>query len=229
MGNKSGHKQTQWVNPASWKDGYRDAQRTFLRDNRKTSLTRLKKMGVLDLPRSSCILDFGCGDGNLIRLLQDEGFRNVTGIEPDRTLLYDTDLTGKVIVGSAPELPFCGETFDAIISNAVLHHLPDEAALIASVKDFFRILRDGGLFCYTEPANTLARSILTPLLLSPVGLLTDFSRKKRLMILSEIETMNRWIRIERRFPDLITAQAGFRITHLERHALKTFLRAAKVR
>ena len=215
------------LNTPSWRKGYRGGRRALLADNAKTTRMRLEKMGMLNLSRSARILDFGCGDGNLIRFLEEQGFENVVGVEPDEELVRESALAGRVIAARGPGLPFEESTFDAIVSMAVLHHLPDEDTLQEVVKEFARLLRPGGLFCYAEPSNSWARSLLTPLLLSPLGLLCDFSRKKRLMVMAERDTLRRWLSIERRVPESVVAPAGFRIVSVERHAVKTYLRALR--
>ena len=215
------------VNPPSWYRGYLNAQRVFFQDNVKSTRTRLKKMGILDLPRVCRILDFGCGDGNLIHFLQSEGFYNVVGVEPDIRLVCEARSTGKAVAGIGENLPFKNRSFDTIISMAVLHHLRDYKALKRTMEEFIRLLRPGGLFCYCEPAETLSRSLLTLLLLSPVGLLTKFSRQKRKMVIAEQKTLNKWLKIEQRFPGSVMVPLGFHITFLERRALKTYLQAIK--
>jgi len=49
--------------------------------------------------------------------------------------------------GDASELPFPAESFDAVVGNAVLHHLPLERSL----PELMRVLRPGGRFCFAEP------------------------------------------------------------------------------
>jgi SAM-dependent methyltransferase len=52
-----------------------------------------------------------------------------------------------VSAADACALPFRDRTFDAVVGNAVLHHLPLEAA----VPEFVRVLRPGGRLCFAEP------------------------------------------------------------------------------
>ena len=47
----------------------------------------------------------------------------------------------------AGELPFAAESFDAVVGNAVLHHLPLDKAL----PELLRVLKPGGRFCFAEP------------------------------------------------------------------------------
>jgi SAM-dependent methyltransferase len=224
----STHK-TSEINSQTWRKGYANARRSILHDNEKTTRFRLTKMGVWQLLRSSYLLDFGCGDGNLTRYLKKQGFCNVFGIEPDYGLLLkDHLLRGQMLVGKAPQLPFEEACFDAIISMAVLHHLPDQIALQHAIQEFHRILKPGGMLCYAEPSDTWIRAMLTPILLSPLSQLTRFSRQKRLMVLEELETLQMWLRLERTFAQQILCPSGFRVMYLERNALKTFVQAVKI-
>ena len=50
-------------------------------------------------------------------------------------------------VGDAIHLPFANETFDAIVGNAILHHLPIEPAL----SECFRVLKPSASIWFSEP------------------------------------------------------------------------------
>ena len=88
------------------------------------------------------ILDLGCGDGALTEKLVAAGCR-VIAIDSSAAQIGAARARGlDARRGRAETLPFKAE-FDAVFSNAVLHWIPDAAAVIGSVH---RALKPGGRF-----------------------------------------------------------------------------------
>lgn len=102
-------------------------------------------MPVLELlnPRSGeRILDLGCGDGELTKVLKDRGSDPV-GIDPSAEFIAAACKLGlDVRQQDARELNFNDE-FDAVFSNAVLHWIAEADLVIGNV---YRALRRGGRF-----------------------------------------------------------------------------------
>jgi|GEM_PF-2398249 len=67
------------------------------------------------------ILDVGCGSGYIINSLAEK--YDCTGIDISETAL--TQVTVKKFIGSAEDLPFPDESFDLVMINDVLEHLPE--------------------------------------------------------------------------------------------------------
>lgn len=89
-----------------------------------------------------CILDLGCGDGALTEKLAALGAR-VIGIDSAPDFIAASKARGldaRLMNGEALTLP---ETFDAVFSNAAMHWMPDQDAVMRGV---FAILRPGGRF-----------------------------------------------------------------------------------
>src|SRR5919107_554661 len=101
------------------------------------------------------LLDAGCGSGrNLVYFLR-AGFD-----------VYAVDLSGEAVAQvrslahtHAPQLPaenfrrepvermsFEDESFDAVLSSAVLHFARDEAHWLAMMREMWRVLKPGGIF-----------------------------------------------------------------------------------
>ena len=104
---------------------------------------------VLDLlaPRpGERILDLGCGDGALTRILVERG-ATVIGADASAEMVAaarQRGLDARRIDGQALDLAALGGVpFDAVFSNAALHWMPDADAVIAGVG---RVLRCGGRF-----------------------------------------------------------------------------------
>ncbi len=93
------------------------------------------------------VLDFGCGDGffakEFIRTKIDTAFDIEPKINP---LAVNSGIYKKVIIGKGSDLPFGDNTFDTVISNCVLEHIPN---LKDSLDEIGRVLKPGGYFIAT--------------------------------------------------------------------------------
>ena len=97
-------------------------------------------------------LDVGAGRGIASFALAAEGFE-VSALEPDnstsvgaeavRTLAREHDLNIEVVQGKSERLPFADEEFDLVFGRAVMHHMAD---MSAACREFFRVLKHGGVF-----------------------------------------------------------------------------------
>jgi ubiquinone/menaquinone biosynthesis C-methylase UbiE len=97
--------------------------------------------------RGKRVLDVGCGPGFWARHLSRLG-ADYVGIDISprsatlaRRSLELHGLRGRIEVGNAESLPFDDESFDAVISEGVIHHTPDTMACIGEIH---RVLKNGG-------------------------------------------------------------------------------------
>ena len=89
------------------------------------------------------ILDLGCGDGQLTKRIGVTG-ADVLGVDASEEMVAAARERGVVAdVGDAQELPYADKTFDAVFSNAALHWVRDQDAMIRQVH---RVLKPGGRF-----------------------------------------------------------------------------------
>jgi SAM-dependent methyltransferase len=89
------------------------------------------------------ILDLGCGDGQLTKRLAESG-AIVTGVDADPRMVEAAKGRGvDALQAMAESLPFADTTFDAVFSNAALHWVRDQDAMMAEV---CRVLKPGGRF-----------------------------------------------------------------------------------
>lgn len=107
------------------------------------------------LPASANILELGCGPGFLWKENADRvpaGWSiTLSDLSPG---MLDAAWRNLVVTGrafqfqeiDAQAIPFEDETFDAVIANHMLYHVPDRAKAIAEVK---RVLKPGGHFLAT--------------------------------------------------------------------------------
>lgn len=100
------------------------------------------------------VLDAGCGGGrNLVYLLR-EGF-DVHAVDEDpQAITYVREMASalapalpreQIRLGRIEQLPWPADTFDVVISNAVLHFARDDAHFEAMVREMWRVLKPGGL------------------------------------------------------------------------------------
>src|SRR5262249_8427326 len=89
----------------------------------------LRVIGVRELP----ILGRGCGAGHSVAAPASHGERTYGGefletkIEAARRL----GLAGRIIKADLERLPFASESFDAVMFNEVLEHVPDDGRALA--------------------------------------------------------------------------------------------------
>src|SRR5271170_6185722 len=88
------------------------------------------------------ILDLGCGDGQLTSKIVAAG-ADVLGVDASPAMVEGAQKRGiDARVCNAEALPFSAE-FDAVFSNAALHWVRNQDAMLAGVK---RALKPGGRF-----------------------------------------------------------------------------------
>lgn len=89
------------------------------------------------------ILDLGCGDGQLTARLAAIG-AILTGVDASPAMVEAARARG-IAADHAPaeQLPYPGGAFDAVFSNAALHWVRGQHAMLAQVH---RVLRPGGRF-----------------------------------------------------------------------------------
>ncbi|PJK13628.1 hypothetical protein CO614_00620 [Lysobacteraceae bacterium NML120232] len=103
---------------------------------------------------SGRVLDFGCGNGDLLSFLLAEGCDGL-GLELDEARIravLKPEVEGRVTfyAGGKP-LPFADGEFDWIVSTEVIEHVHDIATY---VPEFARLLKPGGRMLITTPDIT---------------------------------------------------------------------------
>lgn len=128
------------------------------------------------------ILDIGCGKEFLMSWLRPDLYQRWSASIVDRTTIFGVDpflpslsqnASPRTACAFAEHLPFSASSFDLVMANMVVEHLPDPDAVLREV---FRVLQPGGAFLFHTPnlqappimvSNVLPHSIkrlLVPLL-----------------------------------------------------------------
>jgi trans-aconitate methyltransferase len=113
----------------------------------------------LNVQHGERVLDLGCGDGQLTAKIAAAGAQ-VVGLDASAEMLAGARARGlDVQLGNAEALPFDRE-FDAVFSNAALHWVRDQDAMLAGVH---RALKPGGRFVVEMGGHGNVAAILVAL------------------------------------------------------------------
>ena len=142
----------------------------------------------LALRESERVLELGCGTANVWRENAERVPADIalvlTDLSPGmlaeaRARLTDVPLSPELREADAQALPFADESFDLVIANHMLYHVPDRALALGEVR---RVLRRGGRFVagtnhwthLLELRELLTRFGLGGLLLAPLRDRSEF-------------------------------------------------------
>lgn len=119
-------------------------------------LRRRARLAAQEIARwkNPMVLELGCGVGAftnfvleeipLLRLIGCDISFNCVRIANERYGVHKNVYFG---VADVTALPYATNTFDAVIGNSILHHLPLEVSL----QEIFRIVKPGGIIWFSEP------------------------------------------------------------------------------
>lgn len=107
------------------------------------------------------ILEAGCGTGCVVKYLYDLGFKNISGIEINKTTVNEISFRHPeldIIVGDILAMPYEQASFDVVLSYGVVEHFPVVGPSIP-LKALFDVLRPGGIAIITVPSFNMLRRI----------------------------------------------------------------------
>jgi SAM-dependent methyltransferase len=91
-------------------------------------------------------LDVGCGTGVLARRLGDAGYEMV-GVDPSEGMLRVLRACApglEAVQASGTALPFADDSFDLVLTVAVMHHIAQPQDVRATLGEMVRVLRPSG-------------------------------------------------------------------------------------
>ena len=95
-------------------------------------------------------MDVGCGGGLLIKELNDQGFKNVIGIDNSPVAIARANRRKiSIVLSCAEKTRFKNDSFDIIIASDILEHIDDDAR---AFHEWIRILKFGGKLILFVPA-----------------------------------------------------------------------------
>jgi SAM-dependent methyltransferase len=118
---------------------------------RRTSAEMVEELLPL---QGAAVIDVGCGDGWLTRLLTRKG-AHVTGVEVSPKHLAHARAIPAAgdehyIQGIAEDLPIPSRSADIVIFFNSLHHV-DQPGLLKALREAARVLKSGGILFVSEP------------------------------------------------------------------------------
>lgn len=122
------------------------------------------------VPLQSPSLDIGCGDGHFASIAYRHPID--VGIDVMRRDLPEAaarvpQVYKQVMYASATDMPFADGSFNTVVSNCVIEHIPD---LDATLREISRVLRIGGTFATTLPSQHYPEYLLGSTALRNAGL-----------------------------------------------------------
>jgi len=113
--------------------------------NRRKSTAHLRKIESVDLFSGKTVLEIGCGANP-----QDHLGHEYIGIDISFMALKESLGRGWRIQADARYLPFKDGSFDAVITIALLEHIPDPERVLCEIA---RVLRTGGIVMHCDAWN----------------------------------------------------------------------------
>jgi len=144
---------------AGWERAAANYQSSF------ANVTRLFIDSLLEAVRigpGMNVLDVACGTGVVAARVAEHGAR-VVGLDFSQAMLAVARARYPSIgfdEGDAEALPYGDDTFDAVVSNFGIHHVPRPSL---ALREAFRVLRNGGRVAFTvwaDPAENIAWKLL---------------------------------------------------------------------
>lgn len=126
----------------NWQRAYKNERLVARRTS--SHKRKLQRLGILGMPRDGMLLDVACGAGEALRILHEEGFERLHGID----VTADPELSKEpwldLRLGEAKNLPYDDATFDVVVCMHSLHHLGPMEDLRRALKELFRVVKPGG-------------------------------------------------------------------------------------
>lgn len=135
------------------------------------------------------VLDIGCGGGRHSIYLKEKGL-DVVGIDISCQRLKKAKPAIEVIQADAHHLPLEANSVDCVLCSEVLEHLADPNKCIEEVK---RVLKNGGIACFTTPCLNIPIPAIVPIYRKMIGVNPE-SAKEHLRVFSDKDLIDMLIK-----------------------------------
>ncbi len=124
---------------------------------RRSLDAKISSYAKLGLARGDAVLDIGCGTGDDVRRMAEivGSTGRAVGLDSSEVMVAQararsegTNLPAEFVQGSAYELPFENDSFDACRCERVLQHLDEP---LAAIREMMRVVRPGGRVLLLDP------------------------------------------------------------------------------
>ncbi len=122
------------------------AQKTF---THPIDLAMLEKC----VSKNDCIIDYGCGYGRLLSILNNAGYNNVQGFDTSNNLIErgkENGINSIFYIDSLTVLPVADNSVDCILLFAVLTCIPANSAQTALINTLYSKLKKGGIIYISD-------------------------------------------------------------------------------
>ena len=107
-------------------------------------------MALRELDGYARVLDVGCGEGQIARVLQSRAniSSHIVGVDPTQgqvDVAIERAVGEQYLRSGADALPFASGSFDAVLACLVFEHID---ALDEAIREVARVLRPGGRFSF---------------------------------------------------------------------------------
>jgi len=103
----------------------------------------VREFGESRFTPNSVVLDVGCGNGKNMKYFNDKC--SIVGIDKSENLTSICQSRGlNVACADVGNIPYEDNSFDYIISIAVIHHLDSEEKRVEAMNEMRRVLKPGG-------------------------------------------------------------------------------------
>jgi SAM-dependent methyltransferase len=168
-------------------------------------------------PFPAPLLDLGCGDGHFVQVVF--GAADV-GIDLEVGKAREAAGRGvyrHVDAASAARIPFRDGSFQSVLANCALEHMPDLDGVFEEVA---RVLRPGGTFVFTVPTDQLSRNLWLAGFLDRLGAPGAAERYRdwfaKMQVHFHLYPPDEWQRRVESYPFTVTGRRGYlsrRATH----------------
>lgn len=155
---------------------------------------------LLGIPVGGIILDAGCGGGRDSNYFFQHGFIPV-GIDLSRGMISESKKTFPLIHFLQMDfrsLHFADEIFDGVWTHGSIHHLGTMEDVVASLHEFYRVLKTGGTIHIATQAKTKSKDTIIV-----TDELSNHNRFYRYFTLSQLQDLLKFI--------------GFRVVSITQH------------